>query len=169
MTTLVKSTYQRIRKPVTSPVFGVLPGATAQGALRVARDYARIKPLIDCDLIRIDVRPDDMCDLDDVFGDTFDVELNASSVPGGERTIKAQHKEAIRRVEQFGIVGIVSQYRLTPDSQWIDADSCWGFEGYYSPDDPIENDCALDLLLSAREQLINSLQDRYCKRCGCKV
>jgi len=66
---------------------------------------------------------------DDLFGDTYNEDLNAATVPGGVRTIRAEHKAAVDRVERDGVWGIVGEYKCPTCGAWTHADSVWGFVG----------------------------------------
>lgn len=86
-------------------------------------------------LVRCRIEPDECCSYDDLCGDTYDVALNASTVPGGKRTIEAQEKSFKRTIERDGVWGFVIEYRK-PDCDkcgrqgaWEHVDSCWGFVG----------------------------------------
>jgi len=105
------------------------------------------------DLVRLDWQPDYGLSYEDLAGDCFD-ESNYDSVPGGERTVKAQEKAFRESIEQDGVWGLVGQYRLTPDSDWIDGDSVWGFVG--TDDTGYET----DIMAETINQLKEALRDR---------
>lgn len=109
-------------------------------------------------LVKIEWPPDDSANLDDLMGDCYDEKLNADSVPGGVRTIRAQKKAFIARVERDGVYGIVGYYRTSPDEKWEHGDSCWGFVG---TDD---NGYLPDIKSQTIEALRNALRDR-CPHC----
>lgn len=102
---------------------------------------------------------------EDLEGDMFDVELNADSVPGGERTIKAQQKAFRERAERDGVGGIVGEYRTKPDGKWEHGGSCWGivFGDYRDLNDPFENEIAGDVM----SETIDALRDALRDRCPC--
>lgn len=83
---------------------------------------------------RLRVMPDDSCTLEDLAGDMFNIDLNASTVPGGRRTIEAERKEWESRLQRDGVWGYVLEKRIpacpTCDhgERWDHIDSCWGFE-----------------------------------------
>lgn len=168
MTPTERKQYVKLRGPLSRPMreyaerhnqrYGFLDFRPTPGAaLRCARIMARWERAESAGLVRIRNVPDEESrTLDDLVGDTFDVEANASSVPGGARTIIAERKAFEERIERDGVWGIIGEYRLTrcprcwkqgfqsvrnctydpddyPSSRgpcpgWIHADSCYGFE-----------------------------------------
>ena len=129
-----------------------LPHA-AENARRELRLRRRWEALESAGLVRMRFVPDDCSSFDDLAGDTYDVEYNRDTVPGGERTIVAQRKAFEREIERDGVWGCVTEYRLSPcpdchDAEyglgvvhcgesdtdrhcggWAHGDSCWGFVG----------------------------------------
>jgi len=79
--------------------------------------------------VQLRVVVDELATFDDVAGDTYRVELHADTVPGGERTIRAEEKRERARVDSEGIWGIVGEYQCPTCGSWVAADSCWGFIG----------------------------------------
>lgn len=77
---------------------------------------------------RLRIVPDGICDLDDLFGDTYDAEIHGDTVPGGKRTIEAQHKAAIAKVERDGVWGYILEKKCDKCGNWEHVDSCSGFE-----------------------------------------
>lgn len=83
---------------------------------------------------RIRIVPDECCTLDDLAGDTFDVAAHASTVPGGERTIRAQEKRFKQRIERDGVWGYILEHKVAvcahcgQGGQWEAVDSCFGFD-----------------------------------------
>ena len=114
-----------------SPVSLAKAAEYAREAAAVDHVWARLEA---AGLVRLEVRPDEDCSLDDLAGDTYDVELNKDTVPGGERTIVAQRKAFEEQVERDGVYGVVGQYRPSPEGKWVTADSCWGMVGYDNVD-----------------------------------
>lgn len=109
------------------------------------------------DLVKLELEPDDCVDIEDLEGDSYNVELNKDSVPGGERTILAQQKRFREKVEQDGVATIVGYYRLHEDDEWNRGGCIGGMAGYDEPLD--QTDCAdevreetLDLLVKAMER-----------------
>lgn len=86
-------------------------------------------------LVRCRIVPDECCDIEDLKGDTYNVELNADTVPGGKRTIEAQEKAFMELIERDGVWGFVIEYRKPAcgtcgrKADWEHVDSCWGFVG----------------------------------------
>ena len=105
---------------------GSLPQA-ARNARESARTLRRFLRLERLGIVRIDERPDLDARWEDIAGDTYDVDAHRDTVPGGERTIRAQEKRERGRMDRDGVWGYVAQVR-TPDG-WEDVDSCWGFVG----------------------------------------
>lgn len=146
---------------------------------RIAKDQQTIRRLIGAGLLRIRIAPDEDCSWDNLVGDCFDIEVNASSIPNSERTIKAQEKRFQERIEQDGVWGIIAEYRARPCAEhfdrviscqdsdfagrctgWNHGGSCWGFD-YESACDP---QVQLDIALEAMDQLKKTLMDR-CPTC----
>jgi hypothetical protein len=128
-----------------------LPGAAAAARRKAAVDsiWERLE---EAGLVKLEVKPDEHVDLEDLEGDMFDVELHEDTVPGGARTILAQQKRFRERVERDGVWGIVGSYRAEPSGEWIEADSCWGMEGY---DDYENNEIADDVKWATLEALVD--------------
>ena len=78
---------------------------------------------------RLRIEPDEWRDLDDLFGDTYDIDIHAGTVPGGARTIKAQYKAAIARIERDGVWGWILERKCGACGNWEHVDSCWGYDG----------------------------------------
>lgn len=77
--------------------------------------------------IRFDV--DEYAQYEDLAGDCYNVEINADSVPGGERTILAQEKDFKRQIERDGVWGFIVERKCPCCGNWEHVDSCWGFVG----------------------------------------
>ena len=125
---------------------------------RKARIQRQFEALEDAELVRIRREPDEFMSYEDMAGDTFDPS-NASTVPGGMRTIKAEEKEYKRKLEQDGAWGIIGEYRASATDKWIQGDSIWGMEYDYAFSE--DNDCLLDVM----ELTIKSLRDTLANRC----
>ena len=87
---------------------------------------------------RLKIVPDEHLCEDDLFGDTFDIEMHKDTVPGGERTIKAQYKAAVERVERDGVWGLILEKQCPNCASWEHVESCFGFECEV-PEDEIIN------------------------------
>ena len=68
-----------------------LPSAARNAAMDVATDYVWDR-LESAGLVRVEYPHDESSEYDDLAGDTYNVELNEDTVPGGARTIIAQGK-----------------------------------------------------------------------------
>lgn len=86
-------------------------------------------------LWRLQIVPDEYSTIEDLEGDLFDVEMHKDTVPGGKRTIEAQRKEFVARIERDGVWGYVLERRVPAckacgmRERWEHVDSCYGFEG----------------------------------------
>ncbi len=88
-------------------------GERANVALRSAKIKDEFSYLESLGLVRLIVKPDEFSDLSyldqEMFADVRQKELD--------------------RAERDGTCGIVSQYRVSDDDDWQEADSVWGFIG----------------------------------------
>lgn len=133
MTTRALRYYHESRKPHYSKMHGRLfPGGTAKKSKEYAvyRDAieTRFDQLKDKGLVDFRLEPDDHGQFEDLEGDSYDVELNKDTVPGGARTILAQQKDFRRSVERDGVFGLVV------DVHGDAFDSISGFAGEYDSD-----------------------------------
>lgn len=108
-------------------------------------------------LVRMNQEPDTDSSVDDLAGDTFN-DSHADSIPGGMRALKAQRKEFLRKVETYGAIGLVGEYRIDEDSPWIQGDSLWSIEGWISESEARE--CFADLYESTIEALREAIRER---------
>jgi hypothetical protein len=124
---------RKFRKFHYSEQYGrMFPGGTA----KASREYAIRRDAVETEfnnlkqrgLVGLRFPPDDHWCFEDLEGDAYDVDLNKDTVPGGERTIKAQQKEFRRKVEQDGVFGIEAVALGNV------VDSIWGFAGDYDDD-----------------------------------
>ena len=90
-------------------------GAPALPAWRNAKRKAQIltawQEAEGAGLVRLRIAPDDCAAWEDLAGDSYDVELHKNTVPGGERTIKAQEKAERERIDRDGVCGIIGEYK----------------------------------------------------------
>ncbi len=122
--------------------------------------------LEEAELVRFEWSPDDWFSWDDLVGDTYDVELNGDSVPGGERTIKAQEKKYKEWVEQEGVWHVSIEVRTSTDEEWNQADSLGCFvpwDGMGLMDSLKDSGYWHDMVGTAIDQLKEELK----KRCPC--
>lgn len=104
-----------------------LRNAKHQAAVEAAWEKAE-----DAGLVRFRVEPDDMCDLDDLFGDMFDPDVHTNIKP--ERLAQERQRE-IDRVNRDGVWGIIGECKgsVCPTcgrgGEWTHGGSCWGFIG----------------------------------------
>ncbi len=166
----IRKAYREHRKPYVSnnrddwtagPTCGPFH-TSASGALRLAKRDVLIARLERADLIRVKAVPDEFMEWDDMVGDCFS-ESNADTVPGGMRTIKAQESAYRRRLDSEGVWGFVGEYRLSPGSAWVEADSLWGC------DDPSEtSETALEVQSATIDSLVTALKSRcpVCRKAG---
>ncbi len=94
-------------------------GYRATEAYHNARISERWQSLSRLGLVRIVERPDET-----PYDDSY---LECQGLD--EHTIERERKDIWRRIGQWGVVGLVAQYRTSEDSEWVDADSIWGFIG----------------------------------------
>lgn len=133
-------------------------------ALRTAKTASRFQRAEAAGLVRLRRVPDELCNLADLEGDCFDEALNAPSVPGGVRTIRAERSAFRRQIDRYGVFGLVGEYRVHPEGSWIHADSVWGFVASSAGD--LEEDtggCASDIMSGT----LAALRDALASRCPC--
>jgi hypothetical protein len=116
-------------------------GITAKPALEIARlqalIYEKTEDSSDYDIelisedenVRLKFVQDEYVCYEDLAGDTYNVEYNADSVPGGERTILAQEKAFKALIDNEGVWGFVIEKKCPQCNQWEHYESCWGFVG----------------------------------------
>lgn len=131
----IATIYRNMRRFSVDRVYGVHPNQPRAGAcLRMARQRAEFDDSFDLEgdayvsndgrvRLRIvaDEHPYDP-------GDMFDVKAHASTVPGGERAIRAQEKAFWSRIERDGVWGFIVERRCAACGHWEHVDSCWGFD-----------------------------------------
>jgi len=74
--------------------------------------------------VRLRILPDDHVDLDNLFGDTYNPQVN-SDIP--ETRLEREREQEVDRVNRDGVWGIVGEY--FDGEEWQHGDSCWGFVG----------------------------------------
>jgi hypothetical protein len=133
MTTQELKIYKESRKPFVSKYFVPVIQGKASYCLRNAKYKAEIvskfEALEDQGFVRLHLEPDYCSTFEDLAGDTYDIDSNASTVNGGERTIKAQEKAERERIDRDGVWGLIGQVKCSECGQWKDIDSVWGFVG----------------------------------------
>ena len=108
---------------------------------------------IDGVLVRLRCEPDEFADFDDLCGDTYSHEAN----PDISRERLDREREEFRAlVERDGVWGIIGEYRLNEDLEWVQVDSCWGFAGYSDPTDPDENGYVDDICSATLAELADA-------------
>jgi len=135
-------------------------GYSPVDALRQARILARFRAAETAGLVRLRWAPDECCNLADLEGDTFDEPLNAATVPGGVRTIRAEREAFHRRIDREGVWGLIGEYRVRPDGAWSRAESVWGFVGQDS------YGYEFAIMAETLRVLRDTLKSR-CPRCSC--
>lgn len=143
--------YREQRKVYTSPLYGPSQ-TTAANALRVAKVQAFVDhnwyDLESAGKVRCRIEPDTDVDYEFLAGDTYNVEINGSTVPGGKRTIEAQEKAFKRSLEMDGVWGYIVEVRCPCCDNWEHVDSCWGFTG-----DPYKDDMEGETLWAKKEAI----------------
>jgi hypothetical protein len=74
--------------------------------------------------VRLKIVADDICDLDNLFGDTYSHKANPE-IP--QATLDRQREREIERVNRDGVWGIVGEY--FDGEHWEHAGSCFGLIG----------------------------------------
>lgn len=98
-------------------------GYMAQNALSAAKTQVEFD---DNENVRLVVKADEFCDMDDLKGDTYNPEANPS-IPASR--LEREEKEFEEKVNREGVYGLVGEYRCPHCGEWKQADSCWGFVG----------------------------------------
>lgn len=102
-------------------------GMGARYALVTARVWDRFEDLEDAGLVRIVAQPDEDATIEDAAGER-DPHMSDRS-----------WQEYLGMICDRGIYGVVGEYRVSGDSEWVTADSVWGCAGYRDVTDPAEN------------------------------
>ena len=76
--------------------------------------------------VRLITRPDEMCSMDDLKGDTFNRAANPE-IP--ESRMAREEKAFEELVEREGVYGLIGEYKCPCCGHWEHGDSCWGFVG----------------------------------------
>ncbi len=74
--------------------------------------------------VRLQIIPDDCCDMDNLKGDTYNRKANPDIQ---ESRMAREEKEFEERVDRDGVWGVVGEF--WNGSKWTQADSCFGFVG----------------------------------------
>lgn len=118
----LETTYRKIRNQ----------GWTASNALSYARtqlEWLKLEGVIVHEGDSYDDSFESLVRLRIVNDDDLSTAMNFDcDVKGCKQDCRIHQKEA-SRIESLGVVGIQGQYRNTLDSEWIIADSCYGFVG----------------------------------------
>ena len=77
------------------------------------------------DLVKFEIKADpDYWDLDDLFGDTYDPEVNDDFQAS---KLERARQDEVDRIERLGVVCAVGYYRLMSNDEWLLGDSMGGF------------------------------------------
>jgi hypothetical protein len=130
-------------------------GSPLQGQYRSIRRSIATREIFDklesLGLVRMEVKPDDTADIDDLKGDVYNAAVN-TDIPAAK--LAAEEKQFEERVNQDGVWGIIGEYRLSADHIWHNADSVWGFVGDDYKDTGYDTDvmaATISALRAARE------------------
>jgi len=138
MNTKVLERYKELRQDHVnrSPYTGKIRHykVSAKFALNSAKNYVKVMSAwkqYEDDLVRLEIVPDESYySPDDLFGDTFNPDVNDDIDP--ERLAK-EEQEAIERANRDGIWGIVGKFKCNCNCPrcdgWHTSDSVWGFIG----------------------------------------
>lgn len=127
-----------------------LPDAARNARYTAACNYL-FSFFADLGFLRISCDSDPDFSFDDYAGDTYNVDLHASTVPGGVRTIRAQEKRARADFENDGAWYVCADFISCSPPKWTHGDACGGLVGY---PDPLESDMADDIRASTLEQFL---------------
>jgi hypothetical protein len=132
--------YKRLRQ--NAPY--LTTGTNAQSHLRDARMLAEWDEYEALGLVRIRVK-------DDPFYERHDFD-------GAERCTEDYPCAECRAIERGdGPCVTISEWRLSVDDEWEEADSCWGHVGYDRPDSPFENPYVIDHMHAALRALTDAI------------
>jgi hypothetical protein len=135
-------------------------GYTAKNAFSASKTLAQWSKLESAGLAQIIAEPDDCCDMDDLKGDTYNREVNPE-IP--ELRMQREEKAFEEFVGLHGVWGVIGQYRLNEDSNWITGGSIWGIVDI-DPTSPFSNEYVTDIMGQTIGELKNSLLNR-CQSC----
>lgn len=93
-------------------------------ALRHAKIKDAFATLENVDLVHLKWVPDNYCDMKELKGDSYNPDVNPDIRPS---ILKRQEKEFEAQVEREGVWGLIGEYYN--GSEWVHADSCFGFVG----------------------------------------
>ena len=120
-------------------------------AMAISQRFARLEAL---GLVRLECKPDEYADIDDLEGDCFDPKHNPDVDPS---QLEAERKAFHARINREGVWGLVGEY--ADGTHWAHADSCWGFVG----DDMINSGYDVDI----KALTIEALRAHIRGRCRC--
>jgi hypothetical protein len=105
--------------------------------------------------VRLRIVADESIDLDNLFGDTFNPDVNTDIHP---QRLERERQAEIDRVNRDGVWGIVGEF--FDGEEWQHADSCFGFIG----EDWKDSGYDTNIMASTLEQAKNTRVCRACKR-----
>lgn len=105
--------------------------------------------------VRLRIVGDDCVDLGNLFGDTFNPDVN-TDIPASR--LERERSAEIERVNRDGVWGVIGEF--FDGEEWQHADSCFGFIG----EDWKDSGYDTDIMRSALEQAKNIHVCRACKR-----
>lgn len=109
-------------------------------------------------LVRLDIRPDDTADMEDLKGDCYNPDVNPDISPS---RLAREEKEFEDTVNRDGVYGLIGEYRTDEGEEWNHADSCWGFVGEGYKDSGYDTD-----IMSATISALESALSAVCPHCG---
>ena len=110
----VAGEYKRLRKQ----------GFLARQAYYGAKTRVQFDNLKFQEVVRLQIIPDEFVDLDNLFGDCYNPDVNTDIKP---EILEKQRQQEIDRINQDGVWGIVGEY--FNGVEWVQTDSVWGFVG----------------------------------------
>ncbi len=138
-------------------------GEPAKYALRSVRTMIQWDKLYygdddDRTYVRLRLVPDECATLADLEGDSYNPKVNEDISPA---KLKKERKEFIDRINRDGVWGIVGEYRINSNEEWVIADSCFGFVG----DDWKDSGYDIDIMSTTLEARTEAMGD-VCAHCG---
>jgi len=120
--------------------------AIHQARTRVAWEKAEAEGVV-----RMRVEPDECSNLDDLLGDVYNPDVNTDIHPA---RLEREKEQEIQRINDYGVWGIIGEYKCPCCGEWTNADSVWGFVDEDWRDSGYDSDVMASTLEQHQQMLI---------------